>query len=114
VSGPSRFRVLVLFRGERVEVEVDEATFGRVVDQVEAAKAAKRLALERGVMEFLLEHPQASANQVERNVTGQREEILRLVKAARAAGMTSDPTATLVGGKRPVSGPGTGPPGGGQ
>jgi hypothetical protein len=108
VNGTGHSRVIVLVRGERVEVELDQETFGRVCAAVEAAKEARRSALGRAVRAYLRRNPEATANEVADAVYGRRQEILRAVRAARAAGAASATRSVAGGDERPVPEPGTG------
>jgi len=101
-------RVVVLVRGERVTIELDRETFGRVCAAVDAAKAARRSALGRAVRAYLRRNPDATANEVAAAVYGRREEILRAVRTARAAEAASDTGPAASADERPVPKPGTG------
>lgn len=80
-------RVVVLVDGVRVPLTADTVAALRVVlDNLgERSKRDAAADLERGVRDYLGEHPDASANEVVAALRQRRRDVLRAVLAARGA-----------------------------
>jgi hypothetical protein len=95
-------RVEFVIDGERVEVDLDDATLETIRRAVATGKRARQRQRERAIRGLLREHPGMSANRIVAMVGGRRVDVLRAILAVRAAGTGDGEGEAAAEPERPV------------
>lgn len=98
MSGIARLRI----DGQTVDLMLDDSALAEVRDAIARREARRRRDLDRAVRDYLREHPAASKNEIAREISRRRAEVLSAVDRVREASKSTSGIGAL---RRPVPAP---------